>query len=128
MARYFKQPKVKQSRAIFIEDGLYHVKTSDMHTHHRTFEDACDAYGMVYGQAPICGVLDQPKGQVVPLVIPDPPVQLKLTPRQQFLKAQETYKNSCETYQKARKTMDEFMELRKANLELFGQIVEKLCK
>ncbi len=55
MSRYFQSQKF--NRSIFLEDGLYQVKTEHMHTYHRTFEEACDAYHMVYGQVPVAGPL-----------------------------------------------------------------------
>lgn len=56
MARYFKPT---QKRAIIKSSGLYMVKTPDMMTYHRTFEEAVDSYHMLYGPlAPIAGPID----------------------------------------------------------------------
>lgn len=55
MGRYFK---LKQTRAIIEKDGLFIVKTNEMRTVHRSFEEACEAYCSVYGQVPIAGRIE----------------------------------------------------------------------
>lgn len=60
MARY-SEPKAQ--RAILNQYGLFIVKTKDMCTYHRNFEDAVESYGNVYGMVPVAGI-------VTPEVVP----------------------------------------------------------
>lgn len=94
MARYFKQ---NQGRAIVKRDGLYLVKTKDMQTIHRTFEEAVDSYHMVYGpMAAIAGPIDdtfQPSKMVQPTLtlVPKPKTPAQIQREDTFIQMGETY-------------------------------------
>jgi hypothetical protein len=95
VARFFKQT---QKRAIIKRDGLYLVKTPDMQTIHRTFEEAVDSYHMLYGpHAAIAGPIDD-TFQPTPIAI-EPVVQPKpMTPAQ--IEREKTFDQMAEMYAK----------------------------
>lgn len=95
MSNYFKKT---QKRAIINDQGLFIVKTSGMLTYHRSFEDACDAYHMVYGQVPIAGPLDlSPK---VKAIEPDTTTKVDISTREAtFNQMADTYAEQVKSFE-----------------------------
>ena len=88
MGRYFSP---KSNRAISKRDGLYVVKTKEMCTLHRTFEEAVDSYHMLYGRVPLAGPIESEKPT---LILAEQPRVARISDQQ----ALEAYKQMAETY------------------------------
>lgn len=101
MARY-SEPK--QKRSIICKDGLFIVKTKDMCTYHRTFEDAIESYSLVYGMHPIAGDIRPQIKLVLPKIVVATPVS--------FDEALSAFENSTEIYRKSIELIEQIKEQR----------------